>query len=141
MGVYLYEKKLEENRLAREAQREAQRQQEEITKQEKEQNRFLREQDELARLLHNRKIREERKKVRQQRTLERARKKPALETPSIMGLGNSALVKAAAERFKSPRIRKILFGKDGVEKASPPIRAVGISKLASSAPEIGKGPR
>jgi len=138
MDIYLYEKKSEEKRLAREARREAQRQQEEITNQEKAQNRFLREQGELAHLLRNRKIRHERKKMRQQRTLERARKKPALETPSIHGLGNSALVKAAAERFKSPRIRKILFSKDSVKKASPPNRAVGISELANSAPRITK---
>jgi hypothetical protein len=76
---------------------------------EKEQNRVLREQDELARLLHNRKIREQRKRTRQQRTLEWARKKPAMGTLSIRGLDNSALVKAVAGRFKSSRIRKVII--------------------------------
>jgi len=126
MAIYQYEKKLEESRLARAAQREAQREQEAIRKQERAANRVLRQQDELARLLHNQQIREERKKKRQQRTLERARKKPALETPSIMGLGNSELVKAAGERFKSLRIGTILSNAV-VEN--------------TSAPENGKGPR
>jgi hypothetical protein len=122
MAVYLHEKRLEEKWLARAAQREAQRQQKGIMNEEKEDNPMLREQDKPTRLLYDRKIREQRKKTRQQRTLDRARKEPALETPSIPGLGNSTLVKAIAGRFKSSGIREVLISNARVERAHLPPR-------------------
>jgi hypothetical protein len=93
----------EKARLRREPQEEGR------SEEEKEKNRVEREQEELTILLHNRKMRVERKEKKRQGTLERARPRTAWEFPIIQGLGNQALVKATNDT-NGPAISQATVG-------------------------------
>lgn len=118
MAAYWAEKR-EEERLQRRAAR--QQSEKQHMQEEKEQSRVQREQRELARLIHNRNIREERLKRKRRQTLERSQKKKSTwEAPSIRRLGNSALLTKIAVRAG-----------ERSDTNKPPSKEVGVS-LASS---------
>ena len=87
-AIYVAEKK---EQSAKEQARIRRKPQKYGTQEEKEENRVEREQQELAIMLHNRKLREQRKETKRHGTLERARQGITWETRTIRGLDNQSL--------------------------------------------------
>jgi hypothetical protein len=128
-ALWLQERE-EEARLTRAAQRPT----EEQSREEPVQNRVEREQKELAILLHNRKMREERKEKKRRGTLERARPRVAWEFPTIQRLGNQALVKESDD--KDGPTSQATFGNASEGGAHP---RVGVKQVIIKPAKIGTG--
>jgi hypothetical protein len=114
----------EEKRLSRALKR----QMDMATQEVKEQNRVEREQDELAIILHNQKIREERKKRRQEATAARGPQRPAFEAPAIQGLGNQTLIKRAKWETNATTIERVVVGNpsDGQPRSKGIVEVSGV---------------
>jgi hypothetical protein len=106
-AIYVAEKKeqsaKEQARLRRKPQKDG-------TQEEKEENRVERAQQELAIMLHNRKLREQRKETKRHGTLERARQGITWETRTIRGLDNQSLDRKVSGRANESSMEQVTAG-------------------------------